>query len=460
MAGDALIDVLRQTDMRFVAMSALALAVLAVPAPAHAGQATCSNPGLPLGARASGDLLPGRLTLGMINGLISLGGTELVDDPQGPVRYDAGLVLVETRLTGEYALTPSLAIGFGLPFRVIDVGVTYLDPSTGEPVTSASEIHVRDETLAGIADPSVQVHLARELGGLRLHARAGVTLPLGRTEENPHLLGQIGQEHQHVQLGTGTVVPFALVEAQRAFGPVTGALWAQLYASLYENDHGFQPGHRIAGGLNASSALGTRTWSFALATEVYGETSERWDGIVYEDEGNAGRVDVMVGGSVAWRPVPQLAIVADVRVPVATSFVGQQLDYDLIAGLSVIGTYDVRARPSYAGADARPFGDPGTAPPLVPVAGKITVFDLWADWCAPCRDLDARLAVLANRYPDRLAIRKLDVVDTESLAWTTYLAPGSFELPHLKVYGADGALIFEASAPPEELIKRLEALLR
>ena len=50
--------------------------------------------------------------------------------------------------------------------------------------------------------------------------------------------------------------------------------------------------------------------------------------------------------------------------------------------------------------------------------------------------------------------------DVDSAAWTAYLAPGGFSLPHLKVYGADGALIFERTAPPPELLREVEALLQ
>jgi thiol-disulfide isomerase/thioredoxin len=93
------------------------------------------------------------------------------------------------------------------------------------------------------------------------------------------------------------------------------------------------------------------------------------------------------------------------------------------------------------------------------VPGRITVFDLWAAWCAPCRELDDRLAALARAHPERLAVRKLDVVDSDGAGWRRYLAPGSFDLPHVKAYDADGRLRFERTASPAELVRAIEELL-
>ena len=166
-------------------------------AEAEAGQATCSNPGLPAGAAASSDLFPGRLTLSLTNSLLTVSSSEVLAEGQGQVRYDADLVLVETRLSAELALRSWLAVGLALPYRLIDVGVAYRDPATGAPVTSQQAgIHARDERLRGIGDPSITIHGAREIGSLRLHARLGTSIPLGHTEEDPFLLGQIGQERR------------------------------------------------------------------------------------------------------------------------------------------------------------------------------------------------------------------------------------------------------------------------
>lgn len=425
------------------------LAIVCAPAIAEAGQATCSNPGLPVGAAASSDLLPGRLTLNLTSGLLPISEEELLQEGAQQIRYATDLVLVETRLAAEYVLTQNLAIGASLPYRVVDVDVTTTP-------MSMQQIHVRSERLTGVGDPSVTLHYARELAAYRLHARAGTSIPLGSTVEDPHALGAIGQEHQHIQFGSGTFIPSLALEVQRALGPVTASAFGLAHLSLYENDHGFKQGHRFSGGIAGSTSFGLRSWTFGLGLEAHGETAERWQGEIPMEEGNEGRVDFLLGPSVAFRFASGFAAVADVKLPVYSHVVGNQLDYGLVIGVGLVAAFDLKSRPSWKGLDHEAL-DPTTAA-LTPVPGRITVFDLWADWCAPCRDLDARLVALARTHP-QLAVRKLEVADSDSAAWQRYLAPGEFDLPHIKLYDANGTLVFERTAPPAELVRAVEEYL-
>ena len=71
--------------------------------------------------------------------------------------------------------------------------------------------------------------------------------------------------------------------------------------------------------------------------------------------------------------------------------------------------------------------------------GKVTVFDFYADWCVPCREVDAHMFEVVNRRSD-VALRKIDVSTWDSPVAKRYMAkvPG---LPYLIVYGKDGQLV-------------------
>lgn len=92
-----------------------------------------------------------------------------------------------------------------------------------------------------------------------------------------------------------------------------------------------------------------------------------------------------------------------------------------------------------ATADVRTLSEKGEDVPSLEahlVPGKVTVFDFYADWCAPCREIDAHMYGVVNRRSD-VAYRKLNVV-----AWDTPLAKRHMKdvpkLPYVVVYGKDG----------------------
>ncbi|MBA3501148.1 MAG: cupredoxin domain-containing protein, partial [Deltaproteobacteria bacterium] len=119
-------------------------------------------------------------------------------------------------------------------------------------------------------------------------------------------------------------------------------------------------------------------------------------------------------------------------------------------------------KPPTAKPDVAAYNKPGEAPDLVPVKGKITIFDFWATWCEPCKKLDPALVELAKKYPSLVAVRKLDVVDWDSKAAERYLTPGGFDLPHLKIYDTSGKRVLEKSSAVgklEELIDQTKALV-
>tara|TARA_B100000674_G_scaffold468948_1_gene455304 strand:- start:1460 stop:2140 length:681 start_codon:yes stop_codon:yes gene_type:complete len=70
------------------------------------------------------------------------------------------------------------------------------------------------------------------------------------------------------------------------------------------------------------------------------------------------------------------------------------------------------------------------------VLGKITVIDFGADWCGPCRRVDAHMKTLLRDNSD-IALRKIDISDWDSPISQAYLKTVP-QLPYLIVYGKDG----------------------
>jgi thiol-disulfide isomerase/thioredoxin len=91
------------------------------------------------------------------------------------------------------------------------------------------------------------------------------------------------------------------------------------------------------------------------------------------------------------------------------------------------------------GADLRKLSEAGEDVPELgahAVQGKVTVFDFYADWCPPCRKVDAHMYGLLNGRTD-VAYRKLNVVSWDTPLAKRYLG-GVPNLPFVVVYGKDG----------------------
>ena len=377
-----------------------------------------------------------------------------------PIIHDQDLFITEARLALDVGLTKRFAASLVLPLRVVSTSIVYRN-GQGDPVELMNaSTHHRNETLTGIADPMLLGAVTHVAGGVRLTARAGLTIPLGRTEEDPFALGDAGMQHQHIQMGTGTFNPVVALEVSRAFGPWTAGGFAFTQQVAYENSKGYHAGDRYAAGLSLRRALGER-WSVRGGPEFQGETSERWNGIRHEEEGNQGRVDVMIGAGAAWRATPELTVDLALKVPVYTHVVGGQLDVPAIielgASWTIGGTaktaagaedehehehegegehghdehghdehghdehgHDEHGAGEHAkgdthvidttGADVVDAGKGGVRVELVPVPGKITIFDFWAEWCEPCKILEPALVEMARAHPDRVAIRRVEVM--------------------------------------------------
>jgi len=86
--------------------------------------------------------------------------------------------------------------------------------------------------------------------------------------------------------------------------------------------------------------------------------------------------------------------------------------------------------------------------------GKYTVFDVFADWCGPCREVDNRLREIVAARSD-VAVRRLNVVDFDS-PLARELGAKLDALPYVVVFTPSGKRSDLAGAD----FKKLDAALR
>ena len=110
-----------------------------------------------------------------------------------------------------------------------------------------------------------------------------------------------------------------------------------------------------------------------------------------------------------------------------------------------------------AGTDVQTLSKDGSAVgplPKLAVAGKYTVFDVYAEWCGPCRVVDERLRQVVSERAD-VAIRKLNVRDFDT-PLAVELGPAFETLPYVVVLTPKGKRIDVVGTDFEALDKALQ----
>jgi hypothetical protein len=263
--------------------------------------AACRNPSMPVVRGSEGELdaqalrFNAGLSATTLHVVHEAGCADLNNCDEVPVQslylHDQHMLPVELRLSAEYAFSELFGVEVQLPLRMVTARIDYTTPDGAPYEPLDPDVHHRDETLFGLADPWLLARFGAKLNGVWLAARPGVSLPLGRTEEDPYALGDRGIEHQHIQFGTGTFDPLLVLEANQFIRPIELSAFAQAQASLYENQHGYRGPWRAYLALYAGTDLIREKLSLSLGPEVLHESAETWNGQVRQD-GNLGRTEV------------------------------------------------------------------------------------------------------------------------------------------------------------------------
>lgn len=294
--------------MKQVLSAALAALVLLVTPAAAFACAACGNPSLPQRPTGAGLSLAGTGGLGVAVQSSALwvshpaGCADLSDCDAVPVQpehtHDLLALPTELTISGHYALTDRVGLEAAVPARVVVMRASYETPDGASYTPIDEGVHHRDETVAGIGDAEFRVRGTVPLGRWWGTGRLGVTLPLGHTEPDPFAAGDRGEEHQHVQLGTGTFNPTVALEATRGLRAMQWSFYAVGRAALYENRHGYRAGPRgmvgVSGGWKAP-----RPVLVSGAVEAGFEGPERWQGEIQQD-GLIGRTEIHVGPDILW----------------------------------------------------------------------------------------------------------------------------------------------------------------
>lgn len=329
----------------------LVAAVLGRAPNAHAC-AGCSNPNLPNARTTNASLGAGtaltalNLTLTTMRVVHSETCPEIGpicrerDEP--PQQHDQRFWVAELRPIVTVGLSSVFGFEAHLPLRLLRTTIQFrrLD---GTPFTPDYEnIHHRNETLMGLADPWLLGVATGTLGSVRISSRAGVGLPVGRTEDDPFARGRAGLSHQHIQFGTGTFFPVVAVDLGFPLGPARLNGYGQGTFFLYENSRGYLAGNRYSVGLSGDMELFVPHLRLGAAVDALHEQPERWGGVVQQD-GNVGRTDVLAGGTLSYGTGSVVASLS-VKAPVWQHFIETdhrhgsdpgQLTYPAIVNLAV-----------------------------------------------------------------------------------------------------------------------------
>jgi len=110
------------------------------------------------------------------------------------------------------------------------------------------------------------------------------------------------------------------------------------------------------------------------------------------------------------------------------------------------------------------IGNPGQPIDLQPyiVEGRYTVFDFASQYCPPCRQATVEFKLLAQKYPNHYAFRRIDINRRWFIGidWASPLAQqySLQSIPHLIIYGPDKRFIAEGDAAEKWMADDLRRL--
>ena len=252
--------------------------------------------------------------------------------PKAPYVHHVNLFVNELSLDAAYGVAPWLAVEARLGLRIVKITPVYSELD-GTPKSVPNEIHHHDETLVGPTDPWLVLRAGGALGKLGTAARLGVSLPVGSTEPDPYILASEGKSHEHVQFGTGALVPIVGGGLSYSIAPVDLSLSGLAFFSLYENSKGFRAPSRWLASTRATLPLAAGAWRPYVAADLTHEGREVWHGTPGVE--GTSRTELLLGGGVSWEFAAPWRANLGLRVRTFRVSSGPSFDYPGILQLGV-----------------------------------------------------------------------------------------------------------------------------
>ena len=126
----------------------------------------------------------------------------------------------------------------------------------------------------------------------------------------------------------------------------------------------------------------------------------------------------------------------------ATSSTGDVTPTTESPGVSRIAISDRRMTPNLSGTTLK-----GGQFALDDLAGNVVVLNIWASWCAPCRDESPVLARLDRQLATQ-KVRFIGIDETDTTAATQFVATAGVTYPQL--VDSDGALLRQLPLLPQK----------
>ena len=292
----------------------------------------------------------GRLTLRLEHSFVPMSTSHVAECPdlgpecEGPVEptpfnHHIDQFIFETSVTAGLAVTSWLELETRWTLRVVDVNPTYSELD-GTPKVLNDDIHHHDETVVDATDPWLLARLAHKNGDFVGSMQLGMTFPIGRTEEDPYRLGREGRVHQHLQAGSGTVMPVVGVGLAYDIAPVTIGLSGIAFVSAYENDEGFRAPSRLYASHRVSVSLLKDVLRPFVGVDLAHETEEYWQGEPGLEGSNV-RTELYGSAGLAYRFLDPWTVDLSLRGRLAKLTHAATFDVPIMVGLGITTSFDI-----------------------------------------------------------------------------------------------------------------------